>query len=105
MVDHRAVLECVYHAIDEMNDQLPPEDEISKSTQALLYGGTGPLDSLGLVTMIFALEKWIESDFGTTVSLMAESGAASESGSDPFQSVATLVDWLTAILSRYKAAA
>lgn len=105
MVDHSAVLECVYHAIDETNDQLPPEDGISKSSQALLYGGTGPLDSLGLVTMMFALEKWIESDFGYTVSLMAESGAAIEGGSDPFQSVETLVDWLAAILSRCKAAA
>jgi acyl carrier protein len=105
MVDRHAVLECVYHAIDETNDQLPPEDGISKSTTALLYGGAGPLDSLGLVTMIFALEKRIESEFGYAVSLMAESGAASEGGNDPFQSVATLLDWLTAILSKCKAAA
>jgi acyl carrier protein len=103
MVDRGAVIGCVFDAIDETNQQLSPGDAIVKSTTALLYGGSGPLDSLSLVMLIFALEEQLESHLGCTVSLMAESGAT-DSDDDPFQSVETLVDWLTAILARRQAA-
>ena len=106
MLDPSAVLLSVYRAIDAANEQLPPQDAISKTPTAPLYGGPGPLDSLGLITLIFAVEKQIETDFGQTVSLLAQSSAASDAGGeDPFASVARLVDWLAKWLPASKAAA
>lgn len=106
MLDRSTVLQSVYHAIDAANEQLPPQDAISKTPTALLYGGSGPLDSLGLVSLVFALENRIETDFGHTLSLMAESTtAANASGNDPFRTVETLVDWLVILLPACKAAA
>lgn len=106
MHDRSAVLQSVYQAVDAVNEQLPPQDAISKTPTAPLYGGSGPLDSLGLVSLVFALEAQIETDFGRTLSLMAESTAtAGRDDNDPFRTVDSLVDWLVTLLPTPKAAA
>lgn len=106
MANRSAILESVYQAIDAANEQLPPQDAILRTPTALLYGGSGPLDSLGLISFVFAVESRIETDFGHTVSLLAEStAAASSSGNDPFRNVEALVDWLVLLLPAAKVAA
>lgn len=106
MVDRSAVLQSVYRAIDIANEQLPAHDAIVKTPTTPLYGGAGALDSLGLISLVFALEKRLEADFGRVVSLMAESTIDGNTNkNDPFRSVDALVDWLVAMLEDVRAAA
>lgn len=106
MTDRDAVLISVYRAIDTVNEQLPDEDRVEKAPNAALYGDHGKLDSLGLITLMFAVEKQIETDFGKTISLAAESSLAPGNNSDdPFRRVDLLVDWLTTLLSGHRVAA
>jgi D-alanine--poly(phosphoribitol) ligase subunit 2 len=104
MPDRAAILASMYRALDTLNEQLPTEDAIAKSPAAKLYGAGGKLDSLGLISLMFAVEGQIEADFGEAISL--SSASAEMSGADdPFQSVEQLVAFLDHHLNNRKAAA
>lgn len=70
-------------------DELSPSVEINAETK--LFGKDGVLDSMGLVTLIVALEQAIEDRFETSVAL-ADEKALSQSKS-PYRSVARLAEY------------
>ena len=63
-----------------------------------LYGGDGELDSMGLVSLILALEQEIESEFGTPVSL-ADEKALSQKNS-PYRNVKSVADYAAQQLAK-----
>ena len=71
------------------------EDELSLSedldSETRLFGKDGALDSMGLVTLIIAVEQAIEDRFETSVAL-ADEKALSQARS-PYRSVATLAEY------------
>ena len=73
------------------------DDEIGEienlNAETILFGEDGVLDSMGLVTLIVAVEQAIEDKFDVSVSL-ADEKAMSQSNS-PYQSVATLAAYAT----------
>lgn len=71
------------------------EDELSLSENltgdSRLFGKDGLLDSMGLVTLVIAVEQAIEEQLQKSVSL-ADEKALSQSSS-PYRTVATLADY------------
>ena len=80
-------------AAQDLESVLPPGETIpSDPGSPLLEAAGGPLDSLGLVTFLVAVEGAIESEFGQTVSLV--DALAEPSDSSPFRSLSALAQHL-----------
>ena len=88
------VLRIIYLAIDELNPQLPPERRLEKSPGTALFGSGGRLDSLGLVSLIVAIEQAVEDQLAVTV-VLADEKAMSQRSS-PFQTVGALAGYVRA---------
>lgn len=86
------ILQCVYEAIDEANEDrldLPP---LEKSPQTRIHGTKGGLDSLGLINFLVAVEEAVERETGVSVALSDDRALSREPS--PFESVQTLVDYV-----------
>lgn len=98
MPSHAAVEQSVLRALEQLNEQLAAAEQVKVGPDSLLYGGGGPLDSLGLISLMFMLEKQLEADLGIKLTLaMAVPGPGA---ADPFRRVDTLVDWLSPLCVR-----
>ncbi|HXM54459.1 MAG TPA: hypothetical protein VOB72_03655 [Candidatus Dormibacteraeota bacterium] len=85
--------ELVFAVVDEVNEMLPAEQRLMPSLdQQLLGSGGDGLDSLGLVTLVTAVEEHVATSVGVRVSLM--DADAFEREPSPFLSFRTLVDHL-----------
>ena len=88
MNTQQQVISAIYRAIDDVNMQLAPANQLKKEPQTVLFGRHAGLDSLGLVNLIVELERHIERDLGKSVSLTdPDLLTAAES---PFSTVQTL---------------
>ncbi len=96
MIEREKIEAAVLAAVDEVNEQLPENGQIERSSEALLFGQDGVLDSLGLVNLIVAVEQEVEDAFDETVTL-ADEKAVSQKNS-PFKSVQSLVDYIESLL-------
>lgn len=74
-------------------DSAPDIDE-----QTRLYGPDGILDSLGIVTLVVALEQAIEDSYGVSISL-ADEKALSQRHS-PYRTVGTLSQYAASLLEK-----
>ena len=95
------VLRILYQCIDELNEQLAPEQQLRKAPQTGLFGDSGRLDSLGFVNFIALVEDKCESCFQVALSL-TEDGAKHEDAS-PFETVGELADFIEQLLIGKKA--
>jgi hypothetical protein len=60
----------IYESLEELNEQLPNDQQIQKSPNAILVGRTGGLDSLGFVNFIALVEEKCAHKYGVTLSLV-----------------------------------
>jgi acetyltransferase-like isoleucine patch superfamily enzyme/acyl carrier protein len=94
------VTQAVFGAIDEINQRLPKDHRLERSTTTTLFNGSvgnaGNLDSLGLLNLIVATEQRIESEFGITITL-ADERAMSQKNS-PFRTIGTLANYVSLLL-------
>ena len=97
MADRERILEAVYRAVDELNKQLPKGVSVNKSPDAVLYGKTGKLESIDVVTLIMEVEDLIKAEFGTSFTI-ADDRAMSRENS-PFLTVGTLSDYVAELLN------
>ena len=98
MISNEKVLQAVMDAIDELNCQLPKEEKLEKSKDTALFGSGGNLDSLGLISLVTALEQKIEESFGVTLTLLEDIAALEND--NPFRSVKVLTDYVCSILEK-----
>jgi len=70
------LLDIIYQSLNEVNEQLPSDQQIQKSPNTILVGRAGGLDSLGFVNFIALVEEKCAHKYGITVSLME--GSSSE---------------------------
>ena len=68
----------------------------SYSSETELFGGKSSLDSLGLVTLIVALEQNIEDELGIAITIADEKAMSQEHS--PFKTVGSLADYIEMIL-------
>ena len=90
------ILQSIYNSIDSLNAQLPIEEHVEKSNSTALFGSGSKLDSLGLINLIVAVEKNIENEFDTTITLADERAMSQEDS--PFRTVGSLTDYIEMIL-------
>ncbi len=92
MTERRQILDVVLAAAEELNPDLPNKIAVDAGENAPLYGNAGVLDSLGLVSLVAAVEEGVQMQFGATITL-ADERAVSRRES-PFRTVGTLVDYI-----------
>lgn len=78
----------VLEALAELNGQRGADEQIPTNLEAPLFGATGKLDSLGLVTMLLEIEDRARDRFEVSLTL-ADERAMSESRS-PFRTLSAL---------------
>lgn len=89
------IIDIILHEVSELNEQLDQKVAIENGENAGLYGLTGVLDSLGLVTLIVAIEQAVEDELGLVISL-ADERAMSQKNS-PFRTIGTLADYIVKV--------
>jgi acyl carrier protein len=95
------VLEALYRAVDVIAPELPRGTRLAKSPDTVLLGEASPLDSLGLVNLIVAVEQAVEEEFGAPLSLLDEAQLQPEDS--PLRSLGALADHLHARLQEQAA--
>lgn len=98
MTNNEKAIQAVTEAIDELNDQLPKEEKIQKSSDTVLLGDGGNLDSLRLISLVTTVEQKIEEKFGLTVTLLDDIAALEND--NPFRTVSSLADYVTSLLEK-----
>lgn len=96
MKNSEQILQVVFSAVDDINQLLPPEKNLEKSKDTVLFGNGGNLDSLGLVNLIVATEQAIEEELGEPITL-ADEKAMSQTNS-PFKTIESLVNYISLLL-------
>jgi acyl carrier protein len=96
MTRKERVTQEVFRAIDEVNANLPEGRQLEKSTDTVLFGERGELDSLGLVSLIVATELQVEEAFGVSITIADEKAMSQERS--PFKTIASLVDYVDSLL-------
>lgn len=96
MDENEQILQTIFSAIDELNPQLDAEQILEKSLKTPLFGKSGKLDSLGLVTLCVTVEQKIEEDFGIAITIADERAMSQEKS--PFLTVETLADYVGSLL-------
>lgn len=61
--------EDVLAVLGRLNDDLPPSDRVPWTSDTVLLGEGGHLDSLGIANFIVAVEDRIEQGYGTSLAL------------------------------------
>ena len=85
----------VAHAIDEYN--AAEGTAVPAADDTVLLGGGAAVDSLGLVRLVLTVERRLEDDFGTAVSLTDEKAMSQRHS--PFRSVGALVAYAALCLA------
>ena len=86
------VMELIFDAIDEINNQLSTEEQLPKTAESPLFGSSSKLDSIGLVNLIVSIEQRLEEELDLQLTL-ADEKAMSQKNS-PFRTVSTLVEYI-----------
>ncbi len=88
------IQETVLRAIDEYN--AAEERPIPRSLEVVLLGAGGAVDSLGLVRLVMTVERRVEDDLGTAVSLTDEKAMSQRNS--PFRTTGTLAEYIASCL-------
>ncbi len=94
-VDRAAVIQVILGAAAETNRGRQADRQLELSEDLYLFGRTGALDSLELVTLILEVEESITQRFGP-IALMDERAMSQERS--PFRSVGSLADYIVSLL-------
>jgi D-alanine--poly(phosphoribitol) ligase subunit 2 len=97
-VSNKKIENLIFNAVEEINNQLPDEKQLIKSTKTTLFGREGNLDSLGLVNLVVTIEQNIEDEFDVRITI-ADERAMSQKHS-PFRTIGTLADYINMLLKR-----
>lgn len=90
------ILNCIYKAIDEINEDLAPDLKIEKKENAEIFGKSAKLDSMGLVNLITIIEQLIEEETGKFISIADEKAMSLEIS--PFKTISTLKEHIESLL-------
>ena len=90
------VIKTIIVTINEYNDGLSKNDQISSDLSSSIYGGSSNLDSMGLVSFIVGLEQNIEDKFDQSISLADEKAMSQKTS--PYQNINSLADYILKLL-------
>ena len=90
-------IELIFSAIDELNQLREAGEQIPMEPDVTLFGVSGRLDSLALVSLILDVEERLSQEYGVSISL-ADDRAMSQRNS-PFRTAAVLADYIESLLA------
>jgi len=94
-MDRQQVAFLVFECLATLNRERPPADQLPVAETTALLSETSTLDSLGFVSFVTDLEDRILTQTGEDFMLAS---AAMSPSDNPFRTVATLIDHITAQL-------
>ncbi|MFA6760117.1 MAG: acyl carrier protein [Sulfuricurvum sp.] len=90
------IVNIILEALKDLSDELQNSTLAEPTLHTRLYGGSGMLDSLALVSLIADVEERVSLEFGKDI-LLADERAMSAQTS-PFRSVETLSSYIEELL-------
>ena len=69
MTEREKILNSIYAALDEVNEQLPDDQQLEKSPDTVLLGESGKIESIDLVNILVATEENVEEAFRVPLSI------------------------------------
>ena len=97
-MNRNQVVDIVIEAVRDQLDADGVEDLPPITQETPLIGGTAPIDSLGLVSVIVELEQRLQSDCGVMVTLVDEQAMSQRYS--PFRTVGSLADYAIEVVGR-----
>lgn len=94
----KKIVEIVINAANSLNNLLDNKLPIELGEMCCLYGSTGLLDSLSLVSLIVSVEEGIENEFNVSVILASEKAMSQKNS--PFSTVKSLADYVESLLNQ-----
>ena len=91
--------EIIIEVLTELNEELEKDALNNPTKDTKLYGGSGALDSLALVSLITDLEERVSDEFDNDI-ILADEKAMSQRTS-PFRSVESLTIYIQKILEEW----
>ena len=95
MSDER-VTNIVVKVLKRLDEELYLNVDFSAGAETCLFGEGGILDSLGLVSLIVALEEEIEDEFDVSLALAGEEGMFGED--NPFNTIQSVSEYISLLL-------
>lgn len=92
-----AVLETIYRALNSLNEERRPDEQIVVGPDTCLFGEDSVLDSLSLVSVIVDLETLLSDQFGKSISLTDDRAMSRDPV--PFANVTALKNYLLELLA------
>ena len=92
------IKEMLFKVVEEINKNLDKDQQLKLSTETVLLGKEGNVDSILLVNLVVAIEQRIEDEFDIEVNL-ADERALFEKES-PFRTIGTLIDYISQIIKK-----
>lgn len=99
-MDRAALVNLIVTCVRDFRVTLPNAGDVPVEPTTRLFGPSGLLDSLGLVSVIVDIEQRLADEHGLTVSLM-DDRAMSQSRS-PFRTPETLADYIQGLVAEQK---
>ena len=97
MITGDVVDAIIFRAIEAVNEERDPNDQITASTQTPLFGVDAALDSLEFVSLITDVEASLGVDYGLDVSLADDRALARPQS--PYATVKTLREYILELLN------
>ncbi len=92
-----AVLDTIYKALNSLNEERGPDEQIAVGPDTCLFGAGSVLDSLSLVSVIVDLETLLSDQFGKSISLTDDRAMSRDPV--PFTNVTALKTYLLELLA------
>jgi acyl carrier protein len=89
------IIELIFSAINEVNQQLPPENRLLKNEESVIAGEDGKFDSLAFLNLIVSVEGRVDTALRTSVALAS---GLMELDRTPPRTVGELADFIIARL-------
>jgi acyl carrier protein len=86
------IKDCIYSAIDVVNEQIIDGPKITKSLDTMLLGSDSDIDSLSLINLIVAVEDIVSREFDKHISIMDEDLLSDSE--QPLRTVASFVSFV-----------
>jgi len=93
---YNKIIGLILAEVKEINENLQNKIPADLGAATPLFGGKGVLDSIGLVTLVVAVEQSVEDEFG--VSLILANEKAISQKSSPFASVDALANYIIQLI-------
>ena len=87
------ILQSIYDTVEEVNRQLPNEQQLQRSPDTIIVGDGGVLDSLGVISFLVALEDRLSRETGNTITLLDEEIISKSDG--PLKTIGHIEQFIT----------